>query len=694
MTDVPYAGPQAMFDIGDQIAGYRLDSVLGRGGMGIVYEATQLSLNRSIALKVIAPGVSSDSAFRERFRREGPLQARLDHPHIVSVLEAGEWEGHLFLAMRLVRGPSLRELLREGSLDADRTLRILTPVADALDSAHEESLIHRDVKPHNILIGRGDHAFLADFGLTKSAGEQSLTKSGHFVGTLDYIAPEQVQGEDASRASDIYALAAVLYETLTGSPPFARPTDAATLFAHVADPPPRPSEARAELGAQIDDVIAHGLAKLPADRPPTALALLDEAERALRSNAHRTKAATPAPPAPPTLRRKNATTDDLPQPDLSAPPSTGTEDEVVVVARDASAPVDSDGVGLSRQAATRPGATRLPPPALRSENTHPPVPPELPEPADSERPGRRALVAIALAAALAAAAGFAVGIGNAEEDKPATAMRAVTGASLAVSVPASWTKRVPTPSIDGLALDDPVAYGPPGSPAAILLAGVAPDAQGPTLLPRSFRERLAAEPRRDDRVRLADGLEAQRYAAMLPRGAETPTTILVVPTDAGALTIACREGGAGTGFIDACQRAAGTLRLRGARAFALGPDAAYAKRLGRTLERMQQRRRAALSRLRQAKSPDGQGRRAAAVAAIYRAAAASLPTTPVNPLVREHNARIRAALRAQSHRYGDLARAASRSRPKTYRRAGAAITRGDARLRAAVEALRSLGFEP
>lgn len=193
-----------MFDLGDQIAGYQLKSVLGRGGMGIVYEATQLSLNRSVALKVIAPGVSSDSAFRERFRREGPLQARIDHPHIVSVFEAGDSEGHLFLAMRLVRGPSLRELIREGPLDAQRVLRILTPIADALDTAHEESLIHRDdVKPHNILVGRGDHAFMADFGLTKSLGEQSPAKTGHFVGTLEYIAPEQVRGEDASRASDI-----------------------------------------------------------------------------------------------------------------------------------------------------------------------------------------------------------------------------------------------------------------------------------------------------------------------------------------------------------------------------------------------------------------------------------------------------------------------------------------------------------
>ena len=269
-------------DLGDHFAGYRLDRVLGRGGMGVVYEATQLTLGRAVALKVVAPAVSDDLTFRERFRREGPLQARSEHPHIVPVFAAGDCEGHLFIAMRLVRGPSLRRLISAGPLEPERALRILTPIADALDVAHEAGLIHRDVKPPNILLERNDHSFLSDFGLTTSSGELSLTQTGQFVGTLNYISPEQLKGEHATRASDVYALAAVLHEALTGRAPYCcRPSEAAVLLAHLTDPPPRPSQARPELGSQIDDVICRGLAKNPEDRPATALELLNLAHEAL-----------------------------------------------------------------------------------------------------------------------------------------------------------------------------------------------------------------------------------------------------------------------------------------------------------------------------------------------------------------------------------------------------------------------------
>src|ERR687895_763358 len=190
--------------------------------MGVVYEATQLSLNRTVALKILAANLSDDPAFRERFRREGLLQAAIDHPHIVTVYEAGETEHGLFLAMRLVRGPNLKDMVLAREIDAGRTLRILAPVADALDAAHEEGLIHRDVKPQNILVGGRDHAFLADFGLTKLPGEKSLTETGQFLGTLDYVAPEQIVGERATARTDVYAFGAVLCECLTGSVPYPR----------------------------------------------------------------------------------------------------------------------------------------------------------------------------------------------------------------------------------------------------------------------------------------------------------------------------------------------------------------------------------------------------------------------------------------------------------------------------------------
>ncbi|HYB24835.1 MAG TPA: serine/threonine-protein kinase, partial [Solirubrobacteraceae bacterium] len=273
-------------------AGYRIDGTLGEGGMGAVYRATQLSLQRVVALKVLTVELSSDPAFRERFRREGLLQAALDHPHIVTVFEAGEAGGRLFLAMRMVEGPTLKELIQRRQLDDRRALRLLTQVAEALDAAHERGLIHRDVKPHNVLVGAGDHAYLADFGLTKAKDDQAMTETGQFVGTIDYISPEQARGEQATAQSDVYALTAVLFECLTGQVPYVRPTEDRVLLAHLSDPPPRVSELRSDLPHDLDGVIAAGMAKDPADRPASAGELMLRSRQALG-----TVPATPAMPA-------------------------------------------------------------------------------------------------------------------------------------------------------------------------------------------------------------------------------------------------------------------------------------------------------------------------------------------------------------------------------------------------------------
>jgi serine/threonine protein kinase len=270
-----------LLDTGTIVAGYRVDGLLDEGSMGAVYCATQLSLSRTVALKVLSPEFGEDPGFRERFRREGQLQAALDHPHIVTVYEAGETEHGLFLAMRLIQGPTLKEMIVSEELDADRSLAILGSVAEALDSAHEIGLIHRDVKPQNILVGAHDHAYLADFGLTKAAGEASLTATGQFVGTIDYVAPEQVQGGDANVRSDVYSLTGVFHECLTGAVPFPRTTEAAVLYAHISDPPPKVSDQRPDLPEALDEVIAKGMAKHPEERYATASELLREAAVAL-----------------------------------------------------------------------------------------------------------------------------------------------------------------------------------------------------------------------------------------------------------------------------------------------------------------------------------------------------------------------------------------------------------------------------
>ncbi len=247
-----------VLDKGTTLAGYRIDGILGQGGMGVVYEATQLSLDRVVALKVLASHLTEDITFIQRFQREGQIQAKIDHPNIVTVFDSGKTDEGFFIAMRLVRGPNLKDMIVSRELDPGRTMRILTPVADALDTAHQAGLIHRDIKPQNVLVGGRDQAYLADFGLTKATGDKSLTKTGQFVGTLDYISPEQIKGDHATTASDVYALAAVLYECLTGVVPFPKDSEAAVLYAHMADPPPEVTKERPDLPGQLDEVLVEG----------------------------------------------------------------------------------------------------------------------------------------------------------------------------------------------------------------------------------------------------------------------------------------------------------------------------------------------------------------------------------------------------------------------------------------------------
>ena len=252
---------------GSEIAGFRLEALLGRGGMGAVYRAEDVRLGRKVALKLLVPELAQRDRFRERFLRESQIAASLDHPHIVPIYAAGDADGQLYLAMRYVEGYDLRELnSREGPLDPLRALRLVDQVGDALDAAHERGLIHRDVKPANVLIseraGR-EHCYLTDFGLTKQTSSISgLTGTGELVGTVEYVSPEQIRGERVDGRADQYSLGCVLYECLAGRRPFARESEVATLWAHVHDPPPPLAGA----GHELDPVLARALAKDPAAR--------------------------------------------------------------------------------------------------------------------------------------------------------------------------------------------------------------------------------------------------------------------------------------------------------------------------------------------------------------------------------------------------------------------------------------------
>jgi serine/threonine-protein kinase len=276
-----------------QIAGYRIEARIGRGGMGEVYRAVQLSLGRRVALKVLVPELAADDRFRRRFLRESRIAASIDHPSIIPIYEAGEDGGRLYIAMRYVDGPDLATVLRrEGQLEPSGALAVAAQVASALDAGHERGLVHRDVKPANILLAHGPegtpgHCYLCDFGLIKQVDSEqvasALTITDQFVGSIPYVAPEQIEGRPVDGRTDVYSLGCVLFHCLTGSVPFEGASDVEVVFAHMGRPPPSLSERNRGLPPSADAAVARALAKSKEDRWPTCTALVAALAEALGS---------------------------------------------------------------------------------------------------------------------------------------------------------------------------------------------------------------------------------------------------------------------------------------------------------------------------------------------------------------------------------------------------------------------------
>jgi serine/threonine protein kinase len=266
-----------------EIGGFHLESEIGRGGMGVVYLAAQSFPERKVALKILVSDFARDPSFRGRFIRESNAAAAIEHPNIVPVHAAGEDGGRLYLAMRYVEGTDLRSTLeRDGALSPERAARICAQVADALEAAHERGLVHRDVKPGNILLDSREHPYLSDFGLTKPTQTGTeLTKTGQFMGSLEYVAPEQIRGDAIDGRADIYSLGCVLFECLTGRTPFHRENEVATLYAHLEERAPNPKDARSDVPSSLAAVVERSMAKRPEDRFPSA----SEMGAALRSTA-------------------------------------------------------------------------------------------------------------------------------------------------------------------------------------------------------------------------------------------------------------------------------------------------------------------------------------------------------------------------------------------------------------------------
>ena len=327
MTDeVPAAAGEV--GAGALIASYRLEEQIGWGGMAVVYRALDVRLDRWVALKILAPEIARDDSFRQRFISESRAAAAVDHPHIIPVFEAGEAGGILFIAMRYVGGGDVRTLFRRlGPLDAARVTSIVAQVGSALDASHAIGLVHRDVKPANILLavvaggGRPDHVYLADFGLSKQALSMAgLTQTGQFVGTLDYMAPEQIEARPVDGRADLYALACAAFEMFSGSPPFQRNQDLGAVFAQLSLPPPALTARRPDLPPAVDRVFARALAKSPDDRYASCL----DFATALRAACGLEWAASGlVQPAPPRAATELAAPGRMPGPPGSPAPAAG-----------------------------------------------------------------------------------------------------------------------------------------------------------------------------------------------------------------------------------------------------------------------------------------------------------------------------------------------------------------------------------
>ena len=275
--------------VGDEFAGYRVRSVLGRGGMSVVYQAENLRLSSVIALKVLAPELAADDVFRARFLEESRIAASLNHPNVIPIYDMGSQDDLLYIAMRYVSGTDMRQMIKKrGRILPATALFLVGQAARALDAAHRKGLVHRDVKPGNLLIERGsdeadpDHVYLADFGITKHAMSRSgLTSTGQFLGTIDYVAPEQIRGTSVLGLADQYSLGCVLYECLTGRVPFEKDLDAAIIWAHVEETPTMPTVLRPELPPEIDEVFGRVLAKRPDERYGSCREFVEAARMAL-----------------------------------------------------------------------------------------------------------------------------------------------------------------------------------------------------------------------------------------------------------------------------------------------------------------------------------------------------------------------------------------------------------------------------
>jgi hypothetical protein len=527
----------ALLRPGDVIGGFRIDDVIGIGGMAIVYRAEQVSLGRPVALKVLSSKLTKDVVFRERFRREGTHAAALEHPNIVPVYDSGEQDDNLYIAMRLVEGTNLAEMIQTRGVTADQTIELLRPIASALDTAHAAGLIHRDVKPQNILITSGGHPYLADFGVAKGSNTYGLTATGGFVGTVNYASPEQIKGLTLTPASDVYALTAVLYQCLTGQVPFPRETDAGVMHAHLHDPPPSlPTLTGAD--SDFHTVLARGMAKDPGARYGHAGDLMNAAAISVSRLPTEMRKLIPAFP--------DAATP--PQPDdlvVATPGANGTE---IVASKD----LASIRVGGAFTEADRRRAAPSPQPVT--------------DPRKARPLALMAGIAVALIAVVIVAVLATAGSSGAH----ASTFR--TG-DLLLRANAGWRRT--SLSVDGLTLKTPVGIGEKGVSG---LAGTIPQASKIPASPPPALTTVYGPPMHTALVTLPLG-QARVYT--WPLGSHAALSLLLIVTGAGESVIACSTASAA--YVSIMEKACAALqrnaKVIGSKVGYPGPDPAVAAAL-------------------------------------------------------------------------------------------------------------------
>jgi hypothetical protein len=643
--------------IGSELAGYRIEVAIGRGGMGVVYRAEQLRLGRKVALKLLAPELAENQGFRARFEHESRLAAALDHPNIVPLFEAGEADGLLFISMRYVEGTDLRALLsKHGRLEPERALAIAAQVGSALDAAHMRGLVHRDVKPGNILIAEGaapgvpEHCYLTDFGLTKDTSSPvELTATGTFVGTIDYIAPEQIEGAKPDGRGDQYALACVLFECLTGHPPFPRDEEISVMWAHLQDEPPTVTAARPELAPAVDAVIAQALSKAPKARYATCSAMVAAARAALLPDAlvvapgaTTREHARPIAPAPAGATRVNAA--NAAPPPLAAAPAA---------APPLAAPTASDWPA-ERGAATERGSRKPAPTAIR--------------------PRWPVIAGVAALMVVVAVAGYIAG--QSGGDKAPAASKLASNGDLTVAYNSHWTPGGRPDAVRGLALVSPITLQ---SGSARIVAGKIAH-PGPGLLPVGVGAPSATG------VVTLDRTPALRHTDV-PAGANAAATVFVVSTDEGPEAIAC-VGASPKG----CEGVAATLKMKDGNAVDIRPNKAYATALTALLAEHARRDGAARRALARSGSSATQAAAAAQAARAQAALAKRARDLPAPKAAAVANEAVAAAIAGTATGYKRLAAAARAHDGAAYRRAGAALRRAQARLQGATGALELLGY--